>query len=81
MNIRMNKYPFFLWITEKKDFQVLKNTTTGNLKIADEELGKSEIKKVDEWKIFLIKYLPLFLLYFYFIFHKIKARLFLLLEL
>ena len=71
MNTRINKYPFFLWITKEKNFQVFKNTATGTLKIVDEQLGESEIKKVPEWQIFLIKYLPL-ILFFIFILYSTK---------
>lgn len=63
--MRINKYPFLLWLTEKKDDLQL---DLKNLKVSNEELGESSLKPIPMYVVFLIKYLPLvlFLLNFYY---------------
>ena len=63
--MRINKYPFFLWLTQSREDLVL---DFKNLKVSSDELGESSLKKVPIYLIVLIKYLPflLFLPYFYY---------------
>ncbi len=60
---RLNKYPFFLWLTQRRDdFKVdLSNNTAYS-----EELGKSSIKKIHIAWVILMKYVPLVCLSFFF---------------
>lgn len=63
--MRMNKYPFLLWLTQERDD--LKVDLVNN-KVYSDELGQSSIKKVPLALIVFMKYLPLaFLSYFFFI--------------
>lgn len=63
--MRINKYPFFLWLTqEREDLKV----DLANSKVLSEELGESSIKRVPLALIIIMKYFPLaFLSYFFFI--------------
>lgn len=63
--MRINKFPFFLWLTnEREDFKL----DVEKQEITSEELGKSTIKKVPIFLVVLMKYFPLaFLSYFFFI--------------
>lgn len=57
--MRINKYPFFLWLTQSRDDLTL------NLKekvVESEELGKSSIKEIPLYFVVLMKYLPILLL-------------------
>ncbi len=65
MKIRLNKYPFFLWLTQRRDdFKVDLNNNT----VSSEELGKSSIKKIHFGWVILMRYIPLICLsYFFFI--------------
>lgn len=63
--MRMNKYPFLLWLTQERED--LKIDLTNN-KVYSDELGQSSIKKVPIALIIIMKYLPLaFLSSFFFI--------------
>lgn len=63
--MRINKYPFFLWLTQ--DRADLKVDLVNN-KVFSEELGESSIKRVPLALIIIMKYFPLaFLSYFFFI--------------
>lgn len=60
MSVRINKFPFFLWVTEKKgDLKV----DLKNLKVTSEVMGNSNLKPVPIYIIVLMKYLPLTLLF------------------
>lgn len=56
MTARMNRIPYFLWLTDKReDFKVdLKNQ-----KLTSDELGSSSISAVPVFYIFILKYLPI----------------------
>ena len=54
--MRINKYPFLLWLTqERKDLKL----DLANNKVYSDELGQSTIKKVPIALIIIMKYLPL----------------------
>ena len=53
--MRINNYPFFLWLTQKREDFKLDLT---NQKIVSNELGESSIKKVPLFLVLLIKYVP-----------------------
>lgn len=62
--MRLNKYPFFLWLTQERDD--LKVDFANNKVYSD--VGQSSIKRVPLFLIILMKYMPLaFLSYFFFI--------------
>lgn len=63
--MRINKYPFFLWLTESREDLKL---DFKNLKVSSDDLGESSLKKVPIYLIALLKYLPFLLLlpYFYY---------------
>lgn len=57
MKIRLNKYPFFLWLTQRRDdFKVDLNNNT----VSSEELGKSSIKKIHFGWVILMRYITFF---------------------
>lgn len=53
--MRINKYPFFLWLTQSREDLTL---DFKNLKVSSDELGESSLKKVPIYFIALLKYLP-----------------------
>lgn len=58
--MRINKYPFFLWLTEERndfklDFQ--------NKIVESEELGKSSLKEVPVYLVFFLRYIPFIILF------------------
>ena len=56
MKIRMNRIPYFLWLTDKReDF----NVDLKNQKLTSNELGSSNISAVPIFYIFILKYLPI----------------------
>ncbi|MCG3714177.1 hypothetical protein L5F64_01185 [Aliarcobacter butzleri] len=63
--MRINKYPFFLWLTQsREDFKL----DFKNLKVSSDDVGESSLIKVSIYLIVLIKYLPFLLVlpYFYY---------------
>ena len=63
--MRINKIPFFLWLTQRRDDLTLDLV---NQKVISKELGESSIQKVPIFLIVLMKYVPFVLLsYFFFI--------------
>lgn len=60
--MRINKYPFFLWLTQSRKDLTL---DFKNLKVSSDELGESSLKKVPLYFIALLKYLPLLLVLSY----------------
>ena len=63
--MRINKYPFFLWLTQKRDDFKL---DLQNQRIYSDELGSSSIKAVPIYWIILMKYVPVLLLIYHFYF-------------
>lgn len=63
--MKINKYPFFLWFTQRREDLILSNDKNS---VSSEELGNSQIKRVPSYIIILLKYVPfLFIIpYFYF---------------
>lgn len=63
--MRINKYPFFLWLTQSREDLKL---DFKNLKVSSDELGESSLKKVPIYLIVLLKYVPFLLVlpYFYY---------------
>lgn len=63
--MRMNKYPFLLWLTEnREDLKV----DLANNRIVSETVGSSSLRKVPFALIFVMKYFPLaFLSCFFFV--------------
>lgn len=63
--MRINKYPFFLWLTESREDLKL---DFKNQKVSSDELGESSLKKVPIYLIVLLKYVPFLLVlpYFYY---------------
>ncbi|MGB6328783.1 MAG: hypothetical protein WBF48_07630, partial [Halarcobacter sp.] len=58
--VKINKYPCLLWLHYHKNLEVdLEN------QIVKSDVAESKIKKVANWKIFLIKYFPFFLILFF----------------
>lgn len=58
--VKINKYPYLLWLHYHKDLEVdLKN------QIVKSEFAESKIKSVANWKIFLMKYLPFLIILFF----------------
>lgn len=53
--MRINKYPFFLWLTQSREDLTL---DFKNLKVSSDELGESSLKKVPIYLIALLKYVP-----------------------
>lgn len=53
--MRINKYPFFLWLTQSMEDLTL---DFKNLKVLSDELGESTLKKVPIYLIALLKYVP-----------------------
>ena len=72
--MRINKYPFFLWLTQKREDFELDLT---NQKIVSNELGESSIKKVPLFLVLLMKYLPMVILLPFFYYPKSLFELFL----
>lgn len=72
--MRINKYPFFLWLTQKREDFKLDLT---NQKIVSNELGESSIKKVPLFLVLLMKYLPMVILLPFFYYPKSLFELFL----
>lgn len=72
--MRINKYPFFLWLTQKREDFKLDLT---NQKIVSDELGESSIKKVPLFLVLLMKYLPMVILLPFFYYPKSLFELFL----
>lgn len=70
--MRINKYPFFLWLTQSREDLVL---DFKNLKVSNDELGESSLKKVPIYLIVLIKYLPFLLVLPYFYYPSNKSDL------
>lgn len=70
--MRINKYPFFLWLTQSREDLVL---DFKNLKVSSDELGESSLKKVPIYLIVLIKYLPFLLVLPYFYYPSNKSDL------
>ena len=65
--MRINNYPFFLWLTQKReDFKF----DLTNQKIVSDELGESSIKKVPLFLVLLIKYVPFIFLPFFLFYSK-----------
>ena len=63
--MRINKYSFFLWLTQsREDFKL----DFKNLKVSSDYIGESSLIKVPIYLIVLIKYLPFLLVlpYFYY---------------
>ncbi|RZV12753.1 hypothetical protein D3M61_11400 [Aliarcobacter butzleri] len=53
--MRINKYPFFLWLTQsREDFKL----DFKNLKVSSDDVGESSLKKVPIYFIALLRYLP-----------------------
>jgi hypothetical protein len=69
--MRINKVPFFLWLTEKRDDLKL---DFQNKTIESEELGKSSIKELSVYIAFLMRYFPFFILFSFFYFPKNKIE-------
>lgn len=63
--MRINKYPFFLWLTQSREDLKL---DFKNLKVSSDDLGESSLKRVPIYLIALLKYLPFLLVlpYFYY---------------
>ena len=63
--MRINKYSFFLWLTQSREDLTL---DFENLKVLSDDLGESSLKKVPIYLIVLLKYVPLLLVlpYFYY---------------
>lgn len=57
--MKINKYPFFLWLTQKRDDLKL---NLQEMTIESEELGKSSLKEVPVYLIAILKYLPFLLI-------------------
>lgn len=58
--VKINKYPFLLWLHYRKDLDIdLEN------QIIKSEVAESRIKRIDNWKVFLMKYLPFVLILFF----------------
>ena len=72
--MRINNYPFFLWLTQKREDFKLDLT---NQKIVSNELGESSIKKVPLFLVLLMKYLPMVILLPFFYYPKSLFELFL----
>ena len=70
--MRINKYPFFLWLTQNREDLTL---DFKNLKVSSDELGESSLKKVPIYLIVLIKYLPFLLVLPYFYYPNNKSDL------
>lgn len=65
--MRINNYPFFLWLTQKREDFKLDLT---NQKIVSDELGESSIKKVPLFLVLLLKYVPFLFLPFFMYYPK-----------
>lgn len=63
--MRINKYPFFLWLTQSREDLKL---DFKNQKVSSDDLGESSLKKVPIYLIVLLKYVPFLLVlpYFYY---------------
>ena len=72
--MRINNYPFFLWLTQKREDFKLDLT---NQKIVSNELGESSIKKVPLFLVLLMKYLPMVIILPFFYYPKSLFELFL----
>lgn len=70
--MRINKYPFFLWLTQSREDLKL---DFRNLKVSSDDLGESSLKKVPIYLIVLIKYLPFLLVLPYFYYPSNKSDL------
>lgn len=70
--MRINKYPFFLWITESREDLKL---DFKNLKVSSDDLGESSLKKVPIYLIALLKYVPFLLVLPYFYYPSNKSDL------
>lgn len=70
--MRINKYPFFLWLTESREDLTL---DFKNLKVSSDELGESSVKRVPIYLIALLKYVPFLLVLPYFYYPSNKSDL------
>lgn len=71
--VKINKYPCLLWLHYHKNLEVdLEN------QIVKSDVAESKIKKVDDWKIFLMKYLPFFLILIFGVYpqHLVELKIF-----
>ncbi|MFV0562205.1 hypothetical protein [Malaciobacter mytili] len=71
--VKINKYPYLLWLHYRKDLEVdLEN------QIVKSDIAESKIKKVANWKIFLMKYLPFFLILIFGVYpqHLVELKVF-----
>ncbi len=66
---KINRIPFLLWLTEKRDDLTL---DLKNLKVKSEELGTSEIAPVPVYVIVLLKYFPILTLAIFFLYPQSK---------
>jgi hypothetical protein len=60
--MRINKYPFFLWLTQSRESREDLKLDFKNLKVSSDELGESSLKKVPMYLVILMKYLPFLIL-------------------
>ncbi len=57
--MRINKYPFFLWLTQSREDLTL---DFKNLKVLSDDLGESSLKKMPTYLVILMKYLVFLIL-------------------
>ncbi|WP_419774108.1 hypothetical protein [Halarcobacter sp.] len=57
--VKINKYPYLLWLHYRKELEV----DLENQKVKS-NVAESKTKKIDDWKIFLMKYIPFILILF-----------------
>lgn len=67
--MKINRIPFLLWLTEKRDDLTL---DLKNLKVKSEELGTSDIAPVPLYVIALLKYFPILTLAIFFLYPQSK---------